>query len=197
MSFIHTVPDSEADGDVASLYRQDEDRQGYVANYTRAFSHRPEVMHAWRNLNIAIRSNMDLRMYELATLAAAMQLRSSYCSLAHAKILKDTVLNDGELERIAADYRDADLSEADVAVMAFAEQVALDATAITHEDVARLRSAGLTDSQIFDVAATAAGRSFFSKTLDALGTEPDPVYHDEYPPGLKQRLTVGREIEAR
>ena len=40
-------------------------------------------------LNTAIKSRMDLRRYELATVAAAQRLRSSYCSLAHGKVLRD------------------------------------------------------------------------------------------------------------
>ena len=52
-------------------------------NHERAFAERPEVYAAWRELNGAIKAGMDLRRYELATLAAARRLRSSYCCLAH------------------------------------------------------------------------------------------------------------------
>ena len=44
---------------------------------------------AWRQLNGAIKANMDLRRYELATVAAARRLRSSYCTLAHGSVLMD------------------------------------------------------------------------------------------------------------
>ena len=57
------------------------------ANYERAFEERPDVYAAWRELLTAVKANMDLRRYELATLAAARRLRSSYCSLAHGKVL--------------------------------------------------------------------------------------------------------------
>ena len=56
-------------------------------NYERAFEARPDVYAAWGELLGAIKANMDLRRYELATLAAARRLRSSYCSLAHGKVL--------------------------------------------------------------------------------------------------------------
>ena len=49
-------------------------------NYERAFELRPEVYAAWVQLNSAIKAGMDLRRYELATLAAARPLRSSYCA---------------------------------------------------------------------------------------------------------------------
>src|SRR6059058_4468351 len=56
---------------------------GDGTNFERAFARRPEVFAAWQQLNGAIKATSDLRRYELATLAAARRLRSSYCWLAH------------------------------------------------------------------------------------------------------------------
>lgn len=52
--------------------------EGEGTNYERAFALRPEVLAAWAQLNGAIKHTADLRRYELATLAAARRLRSSY-----------------------------------------------------------------------------------------------------------------------
>ena len=65
---------------------------------------RPEVYAAWGELLRAIKANMDLRRYELATLAAAQRLRSSYCSLAHGQVLLDQY---GKQVRAIATDRDA------------------------------------------------------------------------------------------
>lgn len=78
MTFIRTVPPEEATGLVKELYDADLTRLGYVANYTRALSLHPEVFVGWRNLNKEIRSRMDLRRYELVTMATASRLRCSY-----------------------------------------------------------------------------------------------------------------------
>jgi uncharacterized peroxidase-related enzyme len=193
MSFIGTVDDESAAGDTASLFAEDRARLGYVANYTRAFSHRPDVMRGWQQLIGAVRSNMDLRIYELATLAAATQLRSSYCSLAHGKVLVSKFYSAPEVASIARDYSNAGLSEREVALMAFAEKVASRANEITKSDIDELRGHGFSDPQIFDIAATAAARCFFSKLLDAMGAEPDAAYR-ELDPELQSTLTVGRPI---
>jgi alkylhydroperoxidase/carboxymuconolactone decarboxylase family protein YurZ len=87
----------------------------------------------------------------------------------------------------------ATLAPADVAMMAFAEKLARDAGTITEADVRAPREHGFTDAEIFDIAATAAARCFFSKLLDALGAEPDAAY-DDLDDGLKRRLTPGRAI---
>jgi alkylhydroperoxidase family enzyme len=81
----------------------------------------------------------------------------------------------------------------DIAVMDLAEKVVGDATSVTPDDVARLRELGLGDAEIFDVVAAATARCFFSKTLDALGAEPDSVYR-ALEPSLRDQLTVGRPI---
>ena len=52
---------------------------------------------------------------------------------------------------------------------------------------------GLSDEEIFDVVLAAAARCFFSKTLDALGVEPDAAYA-ELDPAFRDALTVGRPI---
>ena len=161
-------------------------------NYERAFEMRPDVYAAWVQLNTAIKANMDLRRYELATLAAAQRLRSSYCSLAHGRVLQEKL---GEPVLAILHDRAGTLSEVDVAVMELAERVVEDATSIGERDLARLRELGLTDDEIMDVVLAAAARCFFSKTLDALGVLPD-AHYNELEPALKEALVVGRPIAA-
>ena len=157
-------------------------------NFERAFARRPEVFAAWQQLNGAIKASSDLRRYELATLAAARRLRSSYCCLAHGKVLAEQFYDYDSVPRLP-DGLDA----ADRAIMAFAEQVVVDATSITQADVDELRAHGLSDDEVFDVVLAATARCFFSKTLDALGVQPDAAYA-ELEPSFVEPLTVGRPI---
>ena len=172
------------------------DRRGLGAvtpNFDRAFDERPQVQAAWLALNTSIKESMDLRRYELATLAAAQRLRSSYCCLAHGKVLIESF---GEpVREIALDRRAAGLDEVDVAVMDLAEQVVDDATSIGDEQLARLRELGLPEQEISGVVLAAAARCFFSKTLDALDIRADASYR-ELDPALLEALVVGRPISA-
>ena len=154
-------------------------------------SPRPDVYAAWGQLLGAIKANMDLRRYELATLAAARRLRSSYCCLAHGKVLIEDF--GAPVREIALDHHAAGLDQVDVAVMDLADRVADDATSIAESDLQRLRDLGLTDAEIMDVVLAAAVRCFFSKTLDALGVLPDAFY-GELEPELREVLVVGRPI---
>ena len=177
MPFIELVEDE----DFAAI---DRDVLGYTPNFNRLFARRPAVYAAWKQLNGAVKSSMDLRRYELATVAAAGELRSSYCSLAHGKVLYEEFgLRPGD-----------ELSDEERAVQELARMVVDDATSVTEADVERLRGFGLTDDDIFDVVLAAAARSFFSKTLDALCVQPDAEYRSLIPE-IADALTVGRPID--
>jgi alkylhydroperoxidase family enzyme len=160
-------------------------------NAARAFDPRPDVLAGWIQLNTAIKANMDLRRYELATLAAARRLRSSYCALQHGRLLLDQF---GEpVREIALDRRAAGLDEVDVAVMDLAEKVVDDATSIDEEDLRPLRELGLSEPDIMDVVLAAAARCFFSKTLDGLGVRADASF-GELDPSVREVLVLGRPI---
>jgi uncharacterized peroxidase-related enzyme len=192
MPFIATVDEAEATGRAAEELEADRARFGYVPNMGRLFALRPEVYAAWKQLNGAIKASMDPRRYELATMAAAKRLRSTYCMAAHGKVLLDGLVSERELSALVADHRRAGLPEVDVAVMDLAEKVTDDATSVTQADVDRLRALGLADEEIFDVVAAASVRCFFSKSLDALDVRADAEYRAL--DALVDPLTVGRPI---
>ncbi len=196
MSYLNTPAETQADGDVGRLFEADRAGRGYIANLTKVFALRPDVHLAWANLNNTIKAGMDLRRYELATLAAARRLRSSYCALAHGSVLRDEFHDVATVHKIASDHHDAGLDPADVAVMDFADKAARNASAITAADVDALRQHGLSDVDIFQVTLAAAARCFFSTVLDAVGAEPDAHYRTSLEPELQEVLTVGRPIAA-
>jgi uncharacterized peroxidase-related enzyme len=189
MAFIQMPPDQAGDDQIAELFADDQRTLGFVANYTTMFAHRPKVYAAWEQLKEAVKANMDLRRYELVTLAAARRMGSAYCSLAHGKVLRDNFYDAARLREIVIDRHRAGLDPPDVAVMDFAERVTADAGSVTATDVAALRAHGLSDGEILDVALAAALRCFFSKVVDAMGVEPDAVYRTDLEPELREVLT--------
>jgi uncharacterized peroxidase-related enzyme len=194
MTFIPTVSDDEAHGEAAEMFEEAQEMFGHVPNWVRLFARRPDVYDGWQEILGAIRDNMDRRRYELATIAAARRLGSTYCMLAHSSVLMDRKFyGPDEVRAIASDHRAAGLDPVDVAVMDLAEKVATNATSMTQEDIDQARGAGLSDREIFDVVLAASLRAFFTKTLDALGAEPDASYR-ELAPELQEALVVGRPI---
>jgi uncharacterized peroxidase-related enzyme len=182
----------EATGVVREMYEQELAEDGRVAFMTELFSLRPDVYLAWGKLKETIRGNMDLRRYELTTLAAARALRCRACVGAHAAVLESKFYDRPALEAIMRDFHAAGLAPVDVAIMDLAEKVALHAYRVTPEDVSHLRGLGMTDVEIFDVVLAAAARCFFSKALDSMGAGPEPEFEEP-----AQLLDLVELVEAR
>jgi uncharacterized peroxidase-related enzyme len=193
MAFIEPIRGEDAEGATAEMYAADLDEDGYVANSTKAFGQRPAVFAAWRQLGSTIGGSMDRRRYELATVAAARVLRSSYCSLAHGKVLAEQFLGAERTIALATGAVDA-LDPLDAEIVRFATLVTREPASVTASDMERLRALGLSDEEILDVVLAAAARCFFSTVLEALGVQADPAYR-ALDPELRAALTVGRPIQ--
>jgi hypothetical protein len=63
MAFITTIPVNESTGDVRAMYERYQARLGYVPNYSKVFSHRPQVMGTWGQFLASIRSPLEARRY--------------------------------------------------------------------------------------------------------------------------------------
>ena len=179
MAFIEEIDDIDA---------------GPQRNMRSVFAHRPAVYAAWQQLLGAVTAEMDERRYELVTLAAAGSLRSSYCALAHGQVLLERHVSEAELLTLALDPDSAPITPVESAAMRLARKTVEDATSVSSEEIGELRELGLSDAEIFDIVAAAAARCFFSKTLDALGVQPDAEYA-VLAPELREALVTGRPID--
>ena len=101
------------DAETATAHRVASAQFGFLPNWAVALGGRPAVLAAWNQLNTEIRNGMDRRRYELATIAAAQALRSTYCAVAHSWLLTHklglvdpdelaTILGDGPARRVFA-----------------------------------------------------------------------------------------------
>lgn len=190
--FIEAVQAESAEGLTAEIYEAETERWGFLPNFVRLFSHHPEAYQGWLSLIRTVYGGMDRRRCELATLAAARTLESTCCAVAHGMMLRDDFYPTAEVIQIARDHHSAPLDEVDVAIMDFAEKAAAQPAAVTEEDVQLLRSLGLSDREIFDIALAVAARAFFATLIESLGTRPEQPMVEALEPELLEALTVGR-----
>jgi alkylhydroperoxidase family enzyme len=190
MPYLEVVDEDRAEGLLADLFASERRSWGYLPNLARTLGIRPDVYAAWRRLNGAIKATMPPQRYELATVAAAAELRSSYCSLAHGKALAGMMPE----EQVIAVVEDrGELEPLDRAIVALSRKIVRDAPGVRPADIAPLRAAGLADDEIYDVILAVSARCFFSTVLDATGTSADEEFLD-LPAPLREALTVGRPI---
>jgi uncharacterized peroxidase-related enzyme len=193
MSFLKTVADHEATGDVAEIYQKQREASGYVPDSTRVLTTRPEVLVAYRRFLETIQGGFSLPMrdWRLITFVAARHIPSTYCSLAYGKNLLGDLASEDEVLAVQRDFRQAGLSPRDVAMLDYAEKVTNAAASITEADIDALRGHGFSDVQISDIALCAAWRNFISRFFDAVGAVPDDEYR-ALDPAFRQQLAVGR-----
>jgi len=190
--FIDAVPEDGATGALAEYYQQQRGAWGFLPNYAAAFSTRPEVAQAWNSLNTAVRNGMDRHRFELATIAAARALHSTYCTAAHSKFMRDVCGDETTLDLLAHDPTGAALGREDRLSYQFAAKVATSAESVSQQDIDQLREIGMSDADIADLVFAASARSFFTRVLDGLGAQLDAETAQTFSPALLESMIVGR-----
>ncbi|WP_309068254.1 hypothetical protein [Microbacterium sp.] len=190
--YLKTVSDGEATGEIAEAYARERADMGMVMNATRALSARPDMLVPVDRLLNQLRDGFSLGLaaFRMITLVVAKHVPSSYCSHVYFRGVTRFVGREQALA-IQTDHRSAGLSERDVAMLDYAEQIAIDASRIRAADIDRLRAVGFTDLNIADIAYAASFRCFLSRYFDAVGATAELPFLDE-DPAVRERLAVGK-----
>src|SRR3954453_23539339 len=122
--FIDVPDESAVNDDVSRWYERQRASWGYLPNYALAFATRPDIAEAWTALSNDVGKGMERRRYEIATIAAARALRSTYCMAAPTMFLRDDVGHETTMLAIVDAPSLNGLDPTDRAVMDFATLVA-------------------------------------------------------------------------
>jgi uncharacterized peroxidase-related enzyme len=189
-TFLREPPASEA---AARLYEDDLASDGYVGNLTRLWAWRPDVLESFTDLRSGLGGASTLAPRELAVLVAATAAArgDAYCALAWGTRLA-AASDDETAATVLAGGSPPSLSSREAALAEWARAVVGDPNATTAADVARLRTAGLDDREIFEATAFVAFRLAFSTVNDALGAAPDAQLAAEAPEPVRRAVSFGR-----
>ena len=191
--YVKTITPDEATGEVAELYNAEIAAMGTVMQATSCWSARPDMLRPIERLLHQMRDGFSLGLlnFRLITFIAAKYVPSSYCSHVYFRSLSG-MLGRNQVLAIHRDYRNAGLTEQQVEMLAYAEQITRDASKITEADIARLRAVGFTDLNIADIALAAAYRNFMSRYFDAIGATAEPDFLDA-DLAVRDQLAVGKK----
>jgi uncharacterized peroxidase-related enzyme len=187
------LPEPPPDEAVEKAYEADRSSGGYVQNFTRLWSWRPDLAASFVGLRSRLMETSALGDRDLAVLVAstAGALGDSYCSLAWGRKL--TALTDDETAAAVVSGHEAEeLSGREAALAGWARQVVRDPNATTQADVEALREAGLGEREIFEATLFIGLRLAFSSVNDALGAPPDRQLADAAPEALRAAVSFGR-----
>lgn len=196
MWYIKPIDDDKVEPSLLEVYKQDLEKDGYIWNTNRAWSHRPEMINLWLPLLKSVRSHLRLRTYELVTIAAARAIGCVYCMLAHGAVLRKNGFTAEQVIAILEDYHKAGLTPEEVHLMDYATKISTDSNINTEVDVERLGLDGLNEQQITDVALAVVLRNFISRFFSAIGADPDPELIEKEPElwGYLQNWPSGTDI---
>jgi uncharacterized peroxidase-related enzyme len=100
-----------------------------------------------------------------------------YCIVAHGAVLRVCARNPLVADRVDADYRQADITERQKAMLAFALKVARKASEIVDEDFAALRAHGFSDEDIRDIGDMAAFFALSNRTANLISLRPNDEFY--------------------
>jgi uncharacterized peroxidase-related enzyme len=166
---------------------------GYVMNLERAWAWRPDVAQAFTALRKQVmgQSSLSPREFALLVCAGARALGDSYCAIAWGSRLAK--LADPQLAgELLGGAQPAALTARESALARWAEQVVRDPNAARAQQVDELRTAGLSEREIFEATVFVALRLAFSTVNDALGAQPDAELLAAAPSEVRAAVTYGR-----
>lgn len=178
--YLETIAEDAATGKVAEIYAGQKARMGFVMAASKCFTTRPDLLPIYNDFIDQVRAgfSLDARDWRLITLIAAKHVPSTYCSYVYGKQLVDDFRSKEAVLAVHQDFRNAGLSQRDVEMLAYAEKIAIDASAVSEADIVRLREAGFSDRNIADIALCAAFRCFVARYFDAVGAGPEAAFID-------------------
>ena len=166
--------------DIQALFAEMRAKPGFVPNVYQAYSLRPQQLRGFIALYDAIMnedSGLTKAEREMIAVAVSAQNHCFYCLTSHGAVLriraKDAVLAD----TIAANYRAADLTPRQRAMLDLAVKITADSAAIGDQDLAVLRDHGFTDDDVMDIIQTAALFNYSNRVASALDLRPNREYH--------------------
>lgn len=194
--FLKTIKEEEATGRIAEIYSAEKAAIGLVMSATACWTARPDMLPVFEQFVASIKDKFSLtpRDWRLITFVAAQHVPSTYCSTVYGRMLLDDLGSKEKVLAVQRDFRSAGLDQRDVAMLAFAEAVARDASRVTAHDIEGLRAAGFTDVQISDIALCAAFRCFVARYYDATGSGPEAKFLNE-DSTFRDALAVGRKLQ--
>lgn len=174
MAWIDVVNESEADERLRAVYEQIAKSRGKVANILKIQSLRPEAMEGHINLYRSIMfapSNISRAEREMIAVAVSSANHCTYCVNHHAEALRHYWREPGRVDALIETGDAQDLAPRARAMLRYAIKLTREPAAMSASDVESLREAGLSDTDILDIAQVVAYFNFVNRMAVGLGVQ--------------------------
>ncbi len=179
LSWLRFPDEDDVPAEVRELWAVPLEKLGFVPNVLRFLALRPDHLLRFSSYIDELlqgESGLTKAQREMIAVAVSAANRCHYCVVSHSAALRKLTGDPVLADRIATDFRYAELEPKERAMLDWALELTLHPDACGEEDVEALRVAGWSDEEIMDIAEVAAMFNLTNRLASGLGWVPNPEY---------------------
>tara|TARA_B100001175_G_scaffold145768_1_gene123672 strand:- start:155 stop:736 length:582 start_codon:yes stop_codon:yes gene_type:complete len=172
---INTLPD-----DLKNKILEIQDKSGFIPNVFLALAHRPEEFRAFFSYHDALmnkESGISKGEREMIVVATSALNECLYCVVAHGAILRIREKNSLIADQLATNYKKADITDRQRAMLDFAVKVSRHANTISDEDIQALAQHGFSDQDVWDIGSIAAFFALSNRLANMANIRPNEEFY--------------------
>jgi uncharacterized peroxidase-related enzyme len=166
--------------DIKTRILEVQEKTGFVPNVFLTLAHRPDEFRAFVAYHDALmlrESALTKGEREMIVVATSGANNCLYCVVAHGAILRVYQKNPLIAEQVAVNYRKADITPRQKAMLAFAMKIATDSATVDDADFEALRAHGFDDENIWDIGAIAAFFAMSNRLANMVSMRPNDEFY--------------------
>ncbi|MGH6623150.1 MAG: peroxidase-related enzyme [Burkholderiaceae bacterium] len=166
--------------DVRARIVEVQEKAGFVPNVFVTLAHRPDEFRAFFAYHDALMlrdSGLTKGEREMIVVATSGANDCLYCIVAHGAILRIYEKDPRIADQVAVNYRKADITPRQKAMLAFAMKVATDSASINDADFETLRGHAFSDEDMWDIGAIAAFFALSNRMANMIGMRPNDEFY--------------------
>ena len=172
---INSLPE-----DIKSRILEVQEKSGFIPNVFLALAHRPDEFRAFFSYHDALmnkESGLSKGEREMIVVATSGLNSCIYCVVAHGAILRIREKNSLIADQIATNYRKANISERQLAMLDFAVKVSRGANEVSEEDTQTLTQHGFSEQDVWDIGSIAAFFALSNRLANMANIRPNEEFY--------------------
>jgi uncharacterized peroxidase-related enzyme len=157
-----------------------QEKAGFVPNVFLVLAHRPDEFRAFFAYHDALmdkRGGLTLAEREMIVVATSSANQCQYCVIAHGAVLRIRAKHPLIADQVAVNYRKADITPKQKAMLDFAMNVSAGAYAVDEAEIDALKGHGFSDEEVWDIAAIAAFFGMSNRMANVTGMRPNNEFY--------------------
>lgn len=180
ISLFPAPPLNELPDDLQAMMLAVQDKAGFIPNVFLTLAWRPDELRAFMAYHDALMerdSGLSKAEREMIVVATSAENRCGYCVVAHGAILRIRARHALVADQVSMNYRKADISERQKAMLAFAVKVANESFKVDQSDYESLYEHGFSDDDIWDITGITAFFGLSNRIANVIAMRPNDEFY--------------------